>query len=484
MTQYQKWLPEIRRWVEQHEAEYIRDLCSLINIESVAVPTPDSPHPLGEGCAKVLDAALEMAAGYGMETENDEYYCGSAIYRGETDTEVAMVGHLDVVPAGAGWTYPPYEATVKDGQVIGRGAGDNKGACVAALYSLRCLRELGIPLKNTVRVLMGCHEESGMTDMPHFLEKHKAHLPSLFLVCDCAFPIHYGEKGIVRMMLETDVTDGNLVELSGGIAANSIPEAAYAVISGVSLPEVQSALADYDVTVSPADNGVRIDASGIAGHAASPQVGTVSAIAKLAAALNGAALLTGEAKVRVAFLDRILGDYYGSGMGIEYEDEDSGKNTCVGGMVRLEQGKLRQSLNVRTAITCDQDALVEAVCAVCAENDFRVEVTSNDRPLYIPLDSMGGMPRKLTALANELLGLGDLKPAVLPGGTHTRLLPNAVGYGPNMGPELEFKKQRFGAPHGADESVIIRDMTDAIAVYAATWIWLDGQFGPDGKPIA
>lgn len=473
---YQQWLPDIDRWVADHEADYIRDLCGLINIESVAVPTPGSPHVLGEGCARALDAALALAASFGLETENDEYYCGSAIYPGTTRDELAMVGHLDVVPAGTGWDFPPFEATVKDGQIIGRGSGDNKGACMAALYSIRCLQELGIPLKHTIRVLMGCHEESGMTDIPHFLDKHSTHLPRMFLVCDCAFPIHYGEKGIVRMMLESDLASGNLVEFSGGVAANSIPEAAYAILSTPNLNAVQSALSGYDVTVSTAENGVRVSATGIAGHAASPETGTSSAIATLSAALNRSGLLTGDARERIAFLDKILADYHGSGLGIAYEDEASGKNTCVGGMVRLQNGVLSQSLNIRTAITCDQAALVAQIQKVCSEHGFRVDILSNDAPLYIPLDSMNGMPLRLTALANELLGMGDLKPAVLPGGTHTRLLPNAIGYGPNMGPELEFKKKRFGAPHGANEAVIIQDMLQAIRVYAATWIWLDQQW--------
>lgn len=476
MQKYEKWLKDIDLWIAGHEADYIQDLSALVNIESVAVPAPGQHHVLGDGCAAALDKALELAESYGLRTENDEYYCGSALLPGREERELAMVGHLDVVPAGNGWHFEPFHATVRDGQLIGRGAVDNKGAVTAALYALRCLKELNVPLRHTLRVLMGCHEESGMTDMPHFLEKHGGKLPELFLVCDCAFPIHYGEKGIMRLMLEKRIESRDLLEFCGGVAPNSIPEDAYAVIAGRSAEEVRAALDGMPVNaVEPCENGVKVSATGISGHAASPETGTENAIAKLAAALTVGGVLSGDAADAVAFLDRILRDYYGSGLHIEYEDEMSGKNTLVGGMVRLKDGLMSQSLNIRCAITANMDEILENVQKCCEENGFGVKALAMDPPLYIPLDSMNGLPLKLAALANELLGMGELKPAVLPGGTHTRLLPHAIGYGPNLGPELEFKKHRFGSPHGADEAVIISDMMKAIRVYAATWIWLDEQ---------
>lgn len=474
MELYQKYLPAIDQWIESHQNEYIEDLSCLIGIESVAVENFSKLQVFGAGCAEALDTALQMAARYGMATENDDYYCGSAILVGKQSREFCMVGHLDVVPAGEGWTFPPFQATLRDGQLIGRGAVDNKGAVVAAMYALRCLKELGISLEHSVRLLMGCQEESGMKDIPHFLQKHAQQLPELFLVCDCAFPIHYGEKGIVRMQMETVVSDGNLLRLAGGTAPNSIPEYAEAEILDVSIEQARTALDGYDVTISETKQGVCVAARGIAGHAASPEQGTESAIAKLVQALSKSALLTGDGKRAVDFLSAALVDYYGSGLGIAYGDDMSGQNTSVGGMVSLKDHRLTQSLNVRCAITADMEALVESVRQHCEASGFSLTVLDKNAPLYIPLDSMNGLPQRLVEKANELLGLGDLPPAVLPGGTHTRLLPNAIGYGPNMGPELEFKKKRFGSPHGANEAVILRDMMQAIRVYAATWIWLDG----------
>ena len=86
---------------------------------------------------------------------------------------------------------------------------------------------------------------------------------------------------------------------------------------------------------------------------------------------------------------------------------------------------------------------------------------------------MGGLPRKLASISTELLDMGPLEPVVLAGGTHARKLPNAVGYGPGLGPELEAKRKRIGAAHGVNESVDVDTMLRAVKIYAATLIRID-----------
>mgnify|MGYP004689749867 CR=1 FL=1 len=249
MDEYRGYLNRIEDWVKEHRQEYINDLIKLVNIKSVAQPG-EGGYTMGSGCAKVLDKVLALAESYGLENENDEYYCGSAIYRGRSESEVAIVGHLDVVPEGDGWDYKPYNAVYVDsplgGEIVGRGSSDNKGPTTAALYALRCLKELRVPLKHTVRLLMGCQEEAGMTDMPHFLEKHAGNLPKLFLVCDCPFPIHYAEKGIMEVEISTEVADGNMKAAYGGLVTNSVPDSAYIEISDRSLAEASAALEHED----------------------------------------------------------------------------------------------------------------------------------------------------------------------------------------------------------------------------------------------
>jgi succinyl-diaminopimelate desuccinylase len=69
--------------------------------------------------------------------------------------------HLDVVPASANWIVPPYECTVKDGRVYGRGVADSKGGPAALLTVLSAMDELGIEPKYNLNIALTTDEEMG-----------------------------------------------------------------------------------------------------------------------------------------------------------------------------------------------------------------------------------------------------------------------------------------------------------------------------------
>ncbi|MDR2267034.1 MAG: M20/M25/M40 family metallo-hydrolase, partial [Christensenellaceae bacterium] len=108
-----------------------RAVCALRHILRInSVETDAEPgQPFGEGCAKALQFALELLQMFGFKTKNIDNYCGyGEIGEGEL---FAVLGHLDVVPAGDGWTYPPFEAELVDGKIYARGAIDDKGPVIA-----------------------------------------------------------------------------------------------------------------------------------------------------------------------------------------------------------------------------------------------------------------------------------------------------------------------------------------------------------------
>jgi succinyl-diaminopimelate desuccinylase len=74
---------------------------------------------------------------------------------------VHLNGHLDVVPAGAGWTVDPFAALVRDGRIYGRGACDMKAGLAAAVFAVEAIRRTGIDLAGTVEVSGTVDEESG-----------------------------------------------------------------------------------------------------------------------------------------------------------------------------------------------------------------------------------------------------------------------------------------------------------------------------------
>ena len=93
----------------------------------------------------------------------------TAVFPGSFDP--FTMGHLDVVPAGDGWTCDPYGGQIRDGKIWGRGTTDDKGPTIAALFALAALRDSGLPLRRRVRILFGCNEETGSADVKYYLNQ-------------------------------------------------------------------------------------------------------------------------------------------------------------------------------------------------------------------------------------------------------------------------------------------------------------------------
>ena len=76
---------------------------------------------------------------------------------------LVLNGHVDVVPAGElhRWTVPPFEATVRDGRVYGRGSADMKGGLLCGLYGLKAIRDAGVELAGSAVVQSVVGEEDG-----------------------------------------------------------------------------------------------------------------------------------------------------------------------------------------------------------------------------------------------------------------------------------------------------------------------------------
>lgn len=113
---------------------------------------------------------LKVCEDMGFRTKNVDNYMGWAEI-GEGDEMVAILGHLDVVPEGKGWDKDPYSGEVDDTNVYGRGAMDDKGPAIAALYGMKAIVDAGLPLKRRIRILFGTNEETGAADMDYYLEK-------------------------------------------------------------------------------------------------------------------------------------------------------------------------------------------------------------------------------------------------------------------------------------------------------------------------
>ena len=144
--------------------------------------------------AEAGETYRSIAEKYGFRTENHDYHCGSVLY-GDSEKEVGIIAHLDVVPASAdGWsTESPFVLTKRGECIIGRGTRDDKGPALMGLYTMRYFKENGIRLPFTIRLVLGCDEEVGSTDLEYFKKVRSA--PWFSFTPDSDFPVCIGEKG-------------------------------------------------------------------------------------------------------------------------------------------------------------------------------------------------------------------------------------------------------------------------------------------------
>ncbi|MGD2129574.1 MAG: ArgE/DapE family deacylase [Lysobacterales bacterium] len=114
-------------------------------------------------CWEIDLEALRRHPAYGAEIERDRALGVVGRWNGGDGPALILNGHIDVVPAGkeSRWTLPPWNGTVRDGRVYGRGAADMKGGLCCALFAVRALRKAGVSLGGSVMIQSVAGEEDG-----------------------------------------------------------------------------------------------------------------------------------------------------------------------------------------------------------------------------------------------------------------------------------------------------------------------------------
>ena len=458
----------IDEWIEKNKEAFVKDLDRLVAIPSISEKGDDT-YPFGKNCAQVLDEMTSLAAGYGFHVENHEYYCGSLLVKGtaRNPRRIGIYAHLDVVPLGEGWHNPPLKCTMKDGFLIGRGVGDNKGPGICALYALRYLKEHGMELKNDVLVYYGLSEETGMQDIEYFCRTQQ--VPDFNLVADTNFPVCYGEKGLMRADIERGF-EGNLVSFHAGSVVNVIPAKAEAVINSVDLKDARQQLDGVrGISVDQDGQYVKVTALGISRHAAFPE-GSVNAVHVLAKALTGSGLLTGSGAEAVKAVAEMTSDYNGGCCGIPFEDKESGRLTCVGSVVHAGSGVMKVSFDTRYPVTVDGAQVVEGFKKRAESLGFAVSVGELSAPAYVPLDNPY-IP-VLSEICDHVQGR-HYEPYTMGGGTYARHLPCAIGFGPGVPDAPNPFENGHGQGHQPDECVPFDMLLKGLKTYIISLLELD-----------
>ena len=380
----------------------------------------DAPFGLGPKAA-LLDA-LAQAEKLGFRTANIDNKIGYAEI-GEGEEMVAVLGHLDVVPAGDGWNTDPYGAECKDGVLYGRGALDDKGPIMGALYALKVIADSGLPLKRRIRVIMGTDEECGSACVAHYL-KTQQEMPVAGFTPDADFPAIFCEKGILRFELGCDIAaDGEAVTLEGGVAANVVmPGLTLTVPASLGLPTERAE------TVQVQQNGetVTYTFTGKSAHAMAPHLG-VNAGYIAADYFQGTKVSQDVDRLLGFVREKLHHETDGVTLNIAKVDEETGALTVNLGCIYRKGDKRVLTLDLRYPPVCKAEEIEENIRKAAAEFGLEILEKEHANPLYIPKDS--NLIRTLMGVYQEVTG-DHAEPIAIGGGTYAKAFPNMVAFGP------------------------------------------------------
>ena len=448
---------QVNRLIDSYREEFIGMLQRWIRTPSVKGGAEDGA-PFGRDVRRMLDTAMEDAKKLGFAVRDfDGYACDVTL--GDAEEKIAVLGHLDVVPVGDGWTKPPFDGLVENGRIYGRGTNDDKGPSLAALFAMKAVREAGIPMKKGVRLILGCDEESGWEDMEYYGAHER--IPDVGFSPDACFPLINTEKGMVVLELRAPAAETGLriLEMATGDRINVIPGECRALVEGgAELAGKVRAYAErtglpYAAEVT--EQGVRLTATGIPGHSAYPE-GKRNAIGMLLLLLRELG-----AEGPVAVLAEAVGmEHDGKSLGCACRDEVSKELTCNMGILRLQDGEWFGTLDFRCPVTADQEKLKEAAAAHLP--GFVIETETQKPPHHVPADSE--LVKSLLAAYEEETGLKG-EPMSTGGGTYAKVLKQGVAFGALFPDEEDLA-------HQADEYETIDRLMLAMKIYANALIRL------------
>ena len=188
----------INTYVEILRDEIINSTCEIINIPSIFSDADAPDIPFGKNTLSALNYMLNLGKNFGFRTKNIDNKCGYIEF-GEGDKLLGIVVHLDVVPVDDSWTYSPFNATIDNNNIYGRGAIDDKGPAMAALYAMKIVRD-NYKINKRVRLILGLNEENDWKCIERY--KQTEEMPSISFSPDANFPCIYAEKTIESIFIK------------------------------------------------------------------------------------------------------------------------------------------------------------------------------------------------------------------------------------------------------------------------------------------
>ncbi|MBO8163549.1 MAG: dipeptidase PepV [Brevibacillus sp.] len=466
--------------VAKRKEELLHHTRAFLRIKSVLDPdTAREGAPFGQGVAEALAYVLKVCEEAGMKTKNVDGYAAHAEF-GQGEELIGVLSHVDVVPEGDGWLTPPYAAEIVDGKIIARGALDDKGPTMAAVFAARIVKELGLPLKRRVRLIFGTDEETNWRCVNRYFQTEE--MPTMGFSPDADFPLIYAEKGLTHLVWRQTAEDYRraaaqagegpadrnisaiLLSLEGGLRMNMVPDRATAILkpqaeTAPALAERYRAYLDREGLNGSShvtEDRLVLSMQGVSVHGMDPGKG-INAATELVHFL--ARLQLDERAMQfVRFTDRCLyRQHYGEALGIAHTDEESGPLSLNTGIVQYAaDGELVYHINIRYPHSHPYERWNPILEQQLHEVGLTQEVEDHLLPHRVePTDplvtTLQRVYREQTGEEATLIAIG--------GATYGRSLEKGVAFGPLF-------PGRPDSAHQRNEHLYVDDLLKATALYA------------------
>lgn len=458
-----RYKAEIEKYIEDHKDEMFADIIKLCEINSEKSEAKEG-MPYGVGPYEALVLTDKMSKEYGFKTKNYDNRV-LAVDFNDKGTQLDILAHVDVVPAGEGWKETePFKPVIKDGRIYGRGTSDDKGPVIASLYAMRAIKELGIELSKNVRMIIGSDEECGMSCVKYYYTVEKE-APMTFSP-DGAYPVVNIEKGKMdgkfSAKFDADKNLPRIISINAGTKSNVVPPKAVMLVEGLSAEAVKAVAAEVskatgvDFEVKGSDK-LEITALGANAHASTPDNGknAITALLQLVTKLDFA-----KSK-QIELLHNLYelmphGDTKGEAIGIAKSDEKSGALTLAFSIFNADEEGFEGVFDLRAPVSAEPKFLLDTCKERFAKAAITFHTDSMIAPHEVPEDS--DFVKTLLKCYEEYTGL-DGYCIALGGLTYVHDLKNGVAFGAVF-PGTDTRM------HGADEFAVVDELVASAKIFA------------------
>lgn len=445
----------IKDYFEKNKQAIIECIEKLVAIPSVKDEAEDG-KPFGAKPYEALCCALDMASEFGFKTENCDGYVGT-VDMDEGEPELGILAHLDVVPAGDGWHTDPFKVVVDGDRILGRGVSDDKGPAVCALFAMKAIKDLKIPVTKNCRLILGTDEECGSGDLAYYFQTAK---PAKYTFTpDANFPVTNGEKGRFTKHFYADVDlkgeERTVVSIKAGVAANAVPSFAEAVVSGITEAEIEEAIGLSECTKTEFSfDGGKIRCMGTSAHASLPETGNnpITALIEMLSNIK----FDSKTEKLVTSLKALFphGKWNGEAFGVDMCDK-LGNLTLTLDVVNFDGKRFEGCFDTRTPMSATVENCAEVIKSKLEEYGFEIENTDMIAPHYV--DENSDFVKTLLSAYESYTGdKGDC--ICMGGGTYVHNIESGVAFG-------AIARDVQTNMHGADEFMPIADLLTAAEIF-------------------